>query len=316
MRCLLILPKHFYSFKDQFKTQLETRGYEVVVANDEYPEGSFGLLMGKLKLPWMKWNTYKVFRDKILPGNYFEVTIIFKGRGVSQKLIFEIKKFSKRIIAYNWDSFEFNSSPLNWMGLVDKYATFDIKDSLEYKIPLIELFTTTKDQLPLKDSEKLIKFSAVFRNHSDRLKYLDAAITHFNIKNEDIYIYIFEQNWMFKIINFLKSPFLYYKYKKFIFNNSLEYNKYLKIIKSSIYTLDYAHPKQTGLTMRCFDALNMNTSLITNNLFIQSSPNFINSKPIVFNMKTGMHIGEIDFSENLSTGKKRTLNNFFDDLLS
>lgn len=314
--CLLIIPKHFYSFKDQFTQHLQNRGYSVTVANDEYPEGKLGLLLGKLKFPLMRRFTRRKFEEDFLPNASYDLTIIFKGRGISLKLISSLKQISKRIVAYNWDSFKFNSNPLSWKDQVDKYCTFDIQDSDRYNIPLVELFSNLEgDNLP-SEKEVGYKFSAVFRNHSDRLKYLDKVIRHFDINDKDIFIYIFEQNEFFKVLNFLNSPILYMKYRKYIHKNSLIYDAYIDAIGKSVYTLDYAHPKQTGLTMRCFDALNMQTKIITNNVYIQSSPTFKEVNPIVYNMKTGSQTGTINYNSVLKTTKKRTISDFFDELLS
>lgn len=315
LHCLLIIPKHFYSFKDHFKAQLESRGYIVIVANDEYPEGKLGLLLGKLKIPVQKKITYKRIVETFLKEQDYDLVVIFKGRGISPSLIEALKKCSKRIIGYNYDSFEFNSSPLNWMLQADKYCTFDIKNAQDKGVQLVELFSTLDKSKLSEKKNAVYKFSAVFRNHSNRLKYLDKVVNHFDIKEEDIFIYIFEQNIFFKLINFLNSPLLYLKYRKWIYSDSLNYDDYLKSIRESIYTLDYAHPKQTGLTMRCFDALNMRTKIITNNRYIHSSPTFNGTQPIVYDMKTDQHMGDVDFQNVLSTTKSRTIQDFMDELL-
>ena len=256
------------------------------------------------------------FEKDFLPNVTYDLTIIFKGRGISLQLINSLKQISKRIVAYNWDSFQFNSNPLSWKDQVDKYCTFDIQDADKYNIQLVELFTILdRTNIP---SEKQVSynFSAVFRNHSNRLKYLNSVIRYFEINERDIFIYIFEQNIFFKAINFINSPILYMKYKKYIHRKALKYNSYIEAISKSIYTLDYAHPKQTGLTMRCFDALNMQTKIITNNIFIKSSPTFKDSSPVVYNMKTNTQIGAIDFGSVVKSTKKRTISDFFDELLS
>ena len=56
-KCLLIIPKHFYSFQKQFSLNLEERGYEVVVVNDGYPEGILGRIIGKLEIPFGRYLT-------------------------------------------------------------------------------------------------------------------------------------------------------------------------------------------------------------------------------------------------------------------
>jgi hypothetical protein len=316
-KCLLIIPKHFYSFQKHFKSELENRGYSVTVANDEYPENIWGLLMGKLKIPLTKLITYKQIKHYFLNDQYYDLIIIFKGRGLSTKLIDELKLHAAKVIGYNWDSFKFNAAPLSWYKKLTAYYTFDHKDSEEYSIPLVELFSSDNN---LNVNEKKIdyKYSAIFRNHSNRLKYMESVIKYFDIQQDEIVIYIFEKNIFFALINFLCSPVLYLKYKKFIHFGFLDYENYSKIIKNSCYTIDYAHPKQTGLTMRCFEALNAKTNIITNNGYIRKSSYFQNLNPLIFNYNNPPLKGELQLkNENNFTVEwpKRTIVNFFNDLL-
>ena len=315
--CLLIIPKHFYSFQKQFKSELEKRGYRVTVANDEYPENIWGLLMGKLKIPLTKKYTYYQIKKHFLKAQYYDLILIFKGRGLSPKLIDELKLHSTKIIGYNWDSFKFNDVPLSWYKNISAYYTFDHKDSEEYNIPLIELFSSD-NSINLGEKKIDYKFSAICRNHSNRLKYLDSVIKYFDIQQKDIVIYLFEQNIFFAVINFLSSPILYLKYKKFIHFKFLDYDNYFKIIKNSLHTIDYAHPKQSGLTMRCFEALNAKTNIITNNSYIRKSSYFINLNPKVFAYDNPPKKGEmlLDSESKLSIEwPTRTLVHFFNDLL-
>lgn len=315
--CLVIIPKHFYFFQNQFKTELENRGFKVIIANDEYPENIWGLLMGKLKIPLTKIFTYSQITNKFLNDKYYSLILIFKGRGLSAKLVDELKLHATKVVGYNWDSFKFNGVPLRWYNKISAYYTFDYNDSEKFNIPLVELFSNVK-YIHNKEKKIEYQYSAIFRNHSNRLEYLDKVIHYFKIHNDEIFIYIYEQNIFFALINFFNSPTLYYKYKKFIHSGFLNYECYNKIIENSFYTIDYSHPKQTGLTMRCFDALNVKTNIITNNNYIRKSSYFQNMNPVIFTInnlckKEEQQLGfETKFPNEWP---KRTIEDFFNDLL-
>lgn len=312
--CLLIIPKHFYSFKNQFKKNLENLNYTVTVANDEYPENIVGLLLGKLRMPFIKEITYHRLKSEFIDGKKYDLVLIFKGRGINLELVNKLKEICPKVIGYNWDSFSFNCSPLKWYNDVTNYYTFDYKDSVNYNIPLVELFATE----PIGNFMKEVKhkFSAIFRNHSNRLKYLECVIRHFEIKQDDILIYIYEQNIFFLLLNFVRSPALYVKYRKKIHFKPLSYNEYLDVLKYSCYTIDYAHPKQTGLTMRCFESLNTKTKIITNNAYINKCLCFTDLSPIVYNLKSVQNGKILDFSIDESVFKiKRTIADFLNDIL-
>lgn len=315
--CLLIIPRHFYSFQQQFSKELENRGYVVTISNDEYPENIWGLLMGKLKVPLTKLITRKIIRKRYLQGQQYDIILIFKGRGLSRKLVAELKLHAAKVIGYNWDSFRFNSAPLKWYNKLSAYYTFDHQDSKEHNIPLVELFSgINKNNGAPKKIE--YKYSAIFRNHSNRLKYLDHVIKNFQIRDNEILIYIFEQNIFFRIINFLTSPILYVKYKKYMHPKAMNYEEYSSAIKNSAYTIDYAHPKQTGITMRCFEALNAKTNIITNNRFIRESPFFKAVNPLIFDYNDSLEKLKKqteDIQMNHEEWPSRTLKDFFNDIL-
>jgi hypothetical protein len=313
--CLLIIPKRFYSFEKIIGNALREKGYEVTVSNDEYPEGTLGKIMGKLQLPFLFNITYKTITENYLKGKTYDIALIFKGRGISEKLIEEIKKSVKYIAAYNWDSFKYNPGPLKWYKSVSKYFTFDYNDADKYNLPALELFTSTTTPVA---QEKEIKYdlSYVVRNHSERLKYIDEVLNI--LKPENVFIYIYEMNMFTFAANFAKNPRLYMKLQKYIFKKPLSYKDYTDAIKYSRFTIDYAHSDQTGITMRCFESIKVGTRLITNNKYMQRSDCFNDLNTIIFNLgdDPAALLNSYNVSKKInSLAKNRDINDFIDEFL-
>ena len=143
-KCLLIIPRHFYSFEGQFKENLEERGYQVTVSNDEYPSNNFGKILGKLNIPILRPLTERKISRHYLNGVVYDIVLIFKGRGINASLIKKIARSSKKIVGYNWDSFKYNKVPLEWYKYTTNYYTFDYRDATKYNIPVVELFSSIK----------------------------------------------------------------------------------------------------------------------------------------------------------------------------
>jgi len=313
MRCLVITPRRFYVFHEFLAKSLESHGYEVSVVNEEYPENIVGVLLGNF-IPFISKRLTLNFFEKYLPlhGKY-DVVIIVKGRGVSVEVIKHLRKYAKRIIGYNFDSFGYNPNPLQWMRSVDKYATFDHKDSKEHNLEKIELFSSVER---IEPTEKTTELSVVFKNHSDRLLYLDQVSRLFpGITNE---IFIYERNILTFIKNFISHPRLMIKWRKFISFKPLDYPSYLDMINRSVYTLDFAHPKQTGTTIRCFEAMACKTKIISNNKYILTNPVFNETNTIIHPLN-----GNVDELFRLMKEKRdtkggfesRSIDQFVDDLL-
>ncbi|WP_339882844.1 hypothetical protein [Polaribacter vadi] len=276
--CLLIFPLTFYSFSDYIRKNLESRGYQVDVINDEYPNNMFGKILGKLHIPLSPYITEKVIYKQKLKNNNYDLVLIFKGRGMSKSLIKKLKTASIKVVGYNFDSFKYHSHPLSWFKEVTNYYTFDYKDGKKHTIPIVELFSS----LPQNNSKKITEYSisAIVRNHSDRINFIDKILNQLNEKK--VFIYIFEKDFFTFIINFFRNPLLYIKYKKFIFFKPLPYDKYVDVLKKSNFTIDYAHPKQSGATVRCFEALSCQTKIITNNHNIKNNLKFGDNNVIVY----------------------------------
>lgn len=313
---LLVTPKSFYLFHHFLAKEFEKKGFTVTIANDEYPENFIGKIFGKFGFSIGRSITKKRISVEFLKDKQYDLILIIKGRGMSIELIDEMKKVSKRIVGYTYDSIKYHNAPLHWWKSTDTFFTFDIRDSKEYKMPLLELFSS----IPETDSEILerdIDLSVISRNHSDRLVYLDNTLKAVPFKN--LFIYIFEKDIATFLINFLRNPILYLKYRKFIHFKALDYKIFCNIMKRSVFTLDYAHPDQSGLTMRSFEAAAVGTKVITNNPFIFDSIFYKNTDALLFPLKgdKGQLLEKYNILKTEPFNiRKRSITDFIDNIIS
>jgi len=290
-------------------------GYEVTVSNHEYPDSVIGKIMGKLHIPLLLYITDNVISRRYINGELYDVILIVKGRGISIPLMKKLKQVSPKIVGYTFDSFQFNRAPLNWLNYANHYYTFDYRDGEQYSLPIVELFSSMSENNEPKSFE--IEISAILRNHSDRLRYISKVFTNLPVENK--YIYIFEQNLFTFIGNFIWNPFLYIQYFKYIFFKPLPYAEYARIMRKSNFTIDFAHPKQTGITIRCFEALSSQTKIITNNPFVSRYRYFDQNNTIVFTNSSDPTILKDQYRkirEHLSDNHNRTIIDVINDLIS
>jgi hypothetical protein len=313
--CLLIMPKEFYSFEKHLSAALASKGFSVEVANHEYPSGTIGKIMGTLQIPLIFPTTYNYFEKNFLNNKKYDLVLIIKGRGMSRRLIEKMSASAAKIVGYNWDSFKYNKSPLKWYKYVTNYYTFDYSDADRFSIPCVELYSS----LPPDTEDKEIDYdiSAIGRNYSHRLAYIDKV---FNIlKPARTFIYIYEQNKFDFIINFLKNPRLIFKYRKYIHFTPLKYNDYITAIKRSEFTVDYAHSNQTGTTMRCYESISLKTKIISNNAYMKRSAYFNETNCITFQPgdKPGNLLAAYEACKRMEfKSKARDINTFMDELLA
>ena len=312
--CLLIAPLSFYSYSEYLKTELTRIGYEVTISNDEYPANAVGKIMGKLKIPFLLWITKHRLTNSYLKGKKYNLAIIIKGRGMSSLLIKEIKKSCSVVIGYTFDSFKYHPAPKKWMKDVDSFYTFDYRDAEKHNVEIIELFSSLPDKI--ENKKQGYGISGIARNHSKRLQFIDLVISAFpNAKN---FIYIYEQNIVTFTINFLRNPLLYFKYRKFIFFKPLTYKKYIDVLNNSEFVIDFAHPDQSGITIRCYEAQSCGTKIITNNPYVFRDKNFNSENTILLNGKNGIPhlVKKYNEIKNLAPQRyNRSIKVFVNDLL-
>ncbi|MFO0006506.1 MAG: hypothetical protein ACK559_35845, partial [bacterium] len=109
------------------------------------------------------------YRSLLADQPPFDLCLMVKGRGMSEACVDFLRSICKRTVAFNFDSFNYHSSSLDWFRQFDQFATFDLKDAHEHGVPLVHLFSALP---PLSaPSDKRIDVSAIVKNHSQRLHY-------------------------------------------------------------------------------------------------------------------------------------------------
>lgn len=285
-KCLLIAPLSFYSYSQYIKEELQRIGYEVALSNDEYPANAVGKVMGKLKIPLLQRITKRTIVDHFLVNKQYDVTLIIKGRGMSNSLIKEIKKVCPVVIGYTFDSLKYHPAPAKWMHAVDFFYTFDYRDAEKKNLEIVELFSSIPDTT--NSNNHKYEISGIARNHSQRLGYIDSVLSE--LPHIKAYLYIYEQNMVTFLQNFLKNPLLYLKYRKHIHFKSLPYSKYIDVLTNSNFVIDFAHPYQSGITIRCYEALSCGAKIITNNPYVYRDNHFTARNTILFNKKENSNL--------------------------
>lgn len=314
-RCLLILPRGFYSFGSVVERGLKNLGYNTVIANDEYPESLLGKVISKLGLRLSRAVTRRHLLRCFLSGQRYDLIIVIKGRGLDAGTASLLNQHSAQTVGYHFDSFRFDGGPARWRASLQRVCTFDYRDAEEYGLPVVELFSSMPPaERPV--GRRRYRVSAIMRNHSQRLAFLDRVLTA--LGDTECFVYIFEANWLTFIGNFARHPWLYIKYRRFISRKPLPYDQYVAAIAGSDFTVDYAHPSQTGITIRCFEALSSGTRIITNNPSVLKSAHFTANNAIVF----GRHSSADDLVGQLAAlpgnpppASQRTVDDFLADLI-
>lgn len=313
-RCLLISPLRFYSFHHGIASALEGLGYHVDILNEEFPANVFGRVLGKCALPILRFLTLRGLRKRLDTRAVYDLVLIIKGRGLGAASLRYLRTRARRIVGYNFDSFLYNPSPLDWYLLTDRYATFDIADAARYNLPLVHLFSAA----PMaQDRERALELSIIQRVHSDRLKYAYRLLRALP-PGARSYVFLFENSRLTFALGVLRRPLLYWKLREYISFKPLPYSEAMRVLGSSRVTFDYAHPRQSGITVRCFEAQSLGVAILTNNRYAVESGFFADDS--IAYLPDGANESHVraqiaELSESRPEPRCRTISDFLIDLL-
>lgn len=262
-RCLLIAPLTFYSFHRTISAALEKRGYQVDTLNEEFPDNVFGKIMGKLALPVLRRTTLAGLKARLDKRPHYDLLLIIKGRGLGPDVLRYLRTRAQRIVAYNFDSFRYNPSPRDWHHLTDRYATFDIDDARRTGLPLVHLFCAVPSSPD--GAERIFDISIIMRVHSDRLRQTRRLLEALP-DGWKPFVFLFESSRLTLLLGIIRSPHHYWRLRRYISLKPLPYSEAIMRLGQSRVTFDYAHPDQSGITVRCFEAQGLGTAILTNNL--------------------------------------------------
>ena len=306
MRNILLICPKFFGYEKYIKEQLLERDYNVYVIYENIHEYSaFFKILTKYIHFTSKKVLYSYYKTKLrkMPTS-FEYLLIIRGSSIDDNIIklLDEKHFSKKVM-YQWDSIRNNPHIYEVRNFFDKISTFDSCDAAELGWNYRPLFYI-KDLIS-KLNEKDIDLLFLGSLHSDRIKVL-RVINQYTGKYK-IYAKLF-----IPLQSYLKNKLL----RKDWLNEDCIVTKAISLEESyDLYSrtkvvVDYAHPKQTGLTMRTLEALGNSCIIITNNEKIENE-SFYNPK-YVFIYKNEIELKNIIENINLNAEVNYTNTNKYE----
>jgi len=166
---------------------------------------------------------------------------IFFDSHYSKEIVDYIKKINptSKIIFYFWNIIDEKSIYRLDDSQIDEFWTFDKLDAEKYSLGFNPQFYTSNISLQKHNITTDILFVGQDKNRSEIIKKLAYQADDNNLNSE---IYITENN-----------------------KNIFSYSKYLNKVSQSNAILDIVKQNQTGLTLRCMEAMFFGKKLITNN---------------------------------------------------
>lgn len=264
---ILFITTQFYGYEKKIIRAIREQGADLKVYFDDPVSYTRLKFLKNWISPKTRSKVNRFYRGHIIKKTaqlHFDYIFILKGSIMSEPFINTLRRQhpSALLIQYQWDSLT-NFNYERFVGLFDINFTFDHADAarvpaLTYlpTFALDEFFELAKKRKAVTQD---IDISFVGSNHSDRLKILRdlrSKLDKHNLKHK-FYVYL-------PFIVSFKSAFITRRMKPSeIMWKSLSRNKYKNLLLRSRYVLDLPSPKQSGVSLRTYEALASGCTFIT-----------------------------------------------------
>lgn len=263
MRILLFAPA-FYDYHHHIVDELESQGHSVRFIA-ERPSRWIYSLTKKLPVKWRRlvFDRYLSGVLKAIDGETFDQLLLIRGEIVEPWFVQSLKENQPhcRFSMYQWDSYRVTDfRPL--IPHFDSVSTFDPVDAKELCIDYLPLF-----HIPiyrLKDAPDSPKWDLVFVGsfHDARYRAMLDVKAHCRTKGLRLrhYLYIAPVDYLkLKLLSPNPPAREDVEFKK------LDQATVVDMYRNAAGILDIENNKQTGLTMRSFEALATGRFLVTTN---------------------------------------------------
>lgn len=206
-------------------------------------------------------------------GNHYDYIFFVKGESYSEANLLTLFSYHKDAVTiiYHWDSIANTHDVRTLSSHFDHVFSFDRYDCMKYGYKFMPLFyfDEYRDIAGMK-SPKKYDLMFVGTTHSERYRFVNSIASQIHACGGKTFLYFFFQ-----------GKIMFYKYKlmhpemRKVKASAVHFTPMTKTELMNVYArsniiIDMQHPRQTGLTMRCFESLGAKKKLITTNADIRN----------------------------------------------
>jgi hypothetical protein len=265
-RVLLIAPR-FFGYDGDIAAELRRRGASVDLLRDrsfDSPSMRVVTRYGR-RLVMPAADRYYLRELERLGRAEYRAVLVINGQTLSKRVLKVIRSSfpAARMILYLWDSFRNRRSVFDTLDSFDDRFSFEPDAAHHGDIAVRPMFfSTSLERQPPRDVEYMISF--VGTAHTDRYAVVKALSKALPAGTKCCWYLYLHATWVFWAYHIGKPSFWTAAKNEFKFAPLARSEMESLILKSRI-LLEIEHPRQTGLTIRAFDAIGASRKLVTTN---------------------------------------------------
>lgn len=265
-RVLLIAPR-FFGYDDDIALELRRRGADVDILPDRPFDSPFLKAVTRLDRRLVMPATDRFYFSELerLRSRDYCAILVVNGQTLSRTVLAELRSSfpTARLILYLWDSYGNRKSVFEMLDCFDDRFSFERVPSHFGAIKFRPMFFERSFELRTTEAADY-DLSFVGTAHTDRYAIVSKLTESLGPLIKSYWYLYLQAPWVYYAYHFGKRSFWSSMRKEFKFL-PLSRPEMNSIILRSKAILEIEHPKQSGLTIRAFDAIGASRKLVTTN---------------------------------------------------
>lgn len=199
----------------------------------------------------------------------YDMVLVINGQTMSKGFIAELRTClpSARFLFYIWDSMHNKPKAREILPFFDECVTFDPEAADHYNMRLLPLFFAPG--FANNSGKTKYDLSFIGTAHSDRFRVISELDNSLSSGVSRFWYLFLQAPWVFYAQKALNPAFKQARPTDFSYT-PLPFSTVQEVFQQSRAIVDMEHPRQTGLTMRTFEAIGAGKKLITTNAHIRN----------------------------------------------
>jgi hypothetical protein len=270
-RVLLIAPR-FFGYDEDIAAEIRRRGASVDLIRDRPFDSPFMRVVTRYgrRMVMPAADRYYLRELERLGGAEYRAVLVINGQTLSKRVLKVIRSSfpTARMILYLWDSFRNRRSVFETLDSFDDRFSFEPEAARHGEIAVRPMFFCRPVDQPLaREFEYMISF--VGTAHTDRYAVVKALSKTLPAGAKCCWYFYLHATWVYWAYRVGKPSFWTAKKSEFRFT-PLSRGEVDDLVLKSRILLEIEHPRQSGLTIRAFDAIGSSRKLVTTNGEIRS----------------------------------------------
>lgn len=265
---VLFISPRFFGYEQRIIVELVRQGAVVDFFDERGAPSAFQkILIRRMKLfarPYIR--SYYRRELSVRQENFYDY-IFFNSPEAATPWVLRKLKLSfpqARFILYMWDSVK-NKNAKSILKYFDKMSSFDRADCSKFGMFFRPLFFVAPSENLVSPRNGLHDYCFIGTIHTDRYFILSRLREQIGRQNQSVFLYMyFPSRILFFLQKLLNSSLRRVTKDQFYFS-PLQFSSVEEEIRNSRCIIDIHHPKQTGLTIRIFEALVAGKKIVTTN---------------------------------------------------